>query len=81
MLAGLIDDSTERGSSGFPGLNRIPIIGGLFGTQSSGKRRRETIILITPTVVRDAREARDLTDEYTRRFRAMEPLRRTPSGN
>ena len=81
MLAGLIDDATERGSSGFPGLSRIPIIGGLFGQQSSNKRRRETIILITPTVVRNGQEARDLTDEYSRRFRAMEPLRRTPSGN
>jgi general secretion pathway protein D len=81
MLAGLIDDSAERGSSGLPGLNRLPIIGGLFGQQTSNKRRRETIVLITPTIVRDSREARDLTDEYTRRFRAMEPLRRTPSGN
>jgi len=25
-------------------------------------------------VVHDLREARDLTDEYSRRFRAMEPL-------
>ncbi len=81
MLAGLIDDSVDRGSDGIPGLSRIPIIGGLFGRQSSNKTRRETIILITPTVVRNGQEARDLTDEYSRRFRAMEPLRRTPSGN
>ncbi len=79
MLAGLIDDQVERGSSGIPGLSRIPVIGGLFGTQHSSKIRTETIILITPTIVRDAQEAADLTDEYSRRFRAMEPLQQPPS--
>ncbi|MFT3897024.1 MAG: type II secretion system secretin GspD [Thermomonas sp.] len=79
MLAGLIDDQVERGSSGIPGLSRIPVIGGLFGTQKSNKSRTETIILITPTIVRDAQEAADLTDEYSRRFRAMEPLQQPPS--
>jgi len=79
MLAGLIDDQVERGSSGIPGLSRIPVIGGLFGTQKSNKSRSETIILITPTIVRDAQEAADLTDEYSRRFRAMEPLQQPKS--
>jgi general secretion pathway protein D len=79
MLAGLIDDQVEHGSSGFPGLSRIPVIGGLFGTQKSNKSRTETIILITPTIVRNPQEAADLTDEYSRRFRAMEPLQRPPS--
>jgi general secretion pathway protein D len=79
MLAGLIDDQVEHGSSGLPGLSRIPIIGGLFGTQKSNKSRTETIILITPTIVRNAQEAADLTDEYSRRFRAMEPLQHPPS--
>ena len=79
MLAGLIDDKVDRGSSGLPGLSRIPVIGGLFGTQHSNKRREETIILITPTIVRNGQEATNLTDEYSRRFRAMEPLQQPPS--
>jgi general secretion pathway protein D len=74
LLAGLITDGVTRGSSGFPGLSRIPIIGGLFGAQSSSTERSETIILITPTIVRNPQEAAELTDEYSRRFRAMEPL-------
>ncbi|MGV8941774.1 MAG: type II secretion system secretin GspD [Lysobacter sp.] len=76
MLAGLIRDSVTRGSKGFPGLNRIPVIGGLFGTQTSATRREETIVLLTPTIVRNPQDARDLTDEYGRRFRALEPLHR-----
>lgn len=74
MLAGLIRDEVGRGSSGFPGLSRIPIIGGLFGQQKSSTGRSEVIILLTPVIIRSAEEAADLTDEYSRRFRAMEPL-------
>ncbi|MEH6416314.1 type II secretion system secretin GspD [Pseudomonas sp. CGJS7] len=74
LLAGLIADQTDRGSRGMPGLSRIPVLGGLFGKQNSSTVRRETIILLTPTLVRNPQESRDLTDEYSRRFRAMEPL-------
>ena len=74
MLAGLITDGSERSSSGIPGLSRLPLIGGLFGQQGTSNRREELIVLITPTVVRNPQEARNLTDEYGRRFRALEPL-------
>src|SRR5690606_34915301 len=74
LLAGLINDGVERGVNGLPGLSRIPIIGGLFGTQRSNTSRNETIVLITARIVRNTQEARDLTDEYGRRFRALEPL-------
>ncbi|MDH5832989.1 type II secretion system secretin GspD [Luteimonas kalidii] len=76
MLAGLIRDQVGRGSAGFPGLSRIPVLGGLFGRQTSSTARTEVIILLTPTIIRDVNEARTLTDEYSRRFRAMEPLHR-----
>lgn len=78
LLAGLIDDGVTRGSNGLPGLSRIPIIGGLFGRQSSRTARSETIVLLTPTIIRNPQEARDLTDEYGSRFRALEPLHRKP---
>jgi len=74
ILAGLINDSAERSSSGLPWLSRLPIIGGLFGTQGTRTERSETIVLITARIVPNAREAREFTDEYSRRFRAMEPL-------
>jgi general secretion pathway protein D len=78
MLAGLISDGVERGASGLPGLSRIPVIGALFGSQNSSKTRNEVIVLLTPTIVRNPQEATQLTDEYTRRFRAMEPLQSKP---
>lgn len=75
MLAGLIEDRTTQGSAGVPGLSRLPIIGGLFGTKRQGNRRSEVIVLLTPTIVRNPEEARRLTDEYGNRFRALEPIR------
>ncbi len=74
MLAGLISDGVTNGSSGVPGLSRIPVIGALFGTKTARTDRTETIVLITPTIIRNPQEARDLTDEYGQKFRALEPL-------
>lgn len=74
VLAGLINDGSTRSATGVPGLSRIPVLGGLFGQQGSGKTRDELVVLITPTVVRNPQEARALTDEYGSRFRALDPI-------
>jgi general secretion pathway protein D len=74
MLAGLITEGSTDGSSGIPGLSRLPVVGGLFGTKTRDSNRSEVIILVTPRVIRDPAEARRLTDEYGERFRALEPL-------
>ena len=79
MLAGLIKTEQGKGSSGIPYLSRIPVIGGLFGTQNQTNNRQEVVVLITPTVVRDPAAARRLTDEYGERFRGLDPLRK-PAG-
>jgi general secretion pathway protein D len=78
-IAGLIKTSQGKGRSGLPYLSRIPILGGLFGQQNVSDDRQEVLVLITPTVIRDPAEARRFTDEYSERFRAMEPLHR-PQG-
>ncbi|MBV6865669.1 type II secretion system secretin GspD [Xanthomonas euvesicatoria] len=75
MLAGLIDDSTTNGSNGVPFLSKLPVVGALFGTKSRTNTRREVIVLITPSIVRNPQEARNLTDEYGQKFKAMEPLK------
>ena len=74
LLAGLISDTDSKTGKGLPGLSRIPVVGGLFGQQGKEHSRSEIIILLTATIVRDQDELRTLTDEYSRRFRAMAPL-------
>lgn len=78
VLAGLIKTEQGKGSSGIPYLSRIPVLGGLFGTQNQSNNREEVLVLITPTVIRDPSEARQLTDEYGERFRGLDPLRVPP---
>jgi general secretion pathway protein D len=78
MLAGLISEGADKGSSGVPWLSRVPVLGSLFGTQHAGNTRNEVIVLLTPTIVRNPEESRELTDEYGRRFRAMDPIYRQP---
>ncbi|RBF39972.1 type II secretion system protein GspD, partial [Xanthomonas oryzae pv. oryzae] len=75
MLAGLIDDTTSDGSNGIPFLSKLPVVGALFGSKSRNSARREVIVLITPSIVRNPQEARNLTDEYGQKFKAMEPLK------
>ncbi len=76
MLAGLISQTDTKGSSGFPGLSRVPVVGGLFGRQSQSQNRTEVVLLITPRVVRTPEATRTLTDDYIERFHGLEPLRR-----
>jgi general secretion pathway protein D len=75
-IAGLIKTEQGNGNGGIPYLSRIPVVGALFGQRSVQDNRKEILVLITPTVVRDPTEARRMTDEYGSRFRALEPLRK-----
>jgi general secretion pathway protein D len=71
-LAGLIQETNVTGSSGVPLLSKIPLIGGLFGTQSLTKKRTALVILITPTVVTNSDDARAVTDEIRRKLPSLE---------
>ncbi len=79
VLGGLIKQTESAGSSGAPFLNRIPVLGALFGRQSTQAMREELIVLITPRVIRNADEARQITDEYQRRFRGLKPMAAPPA--
>jgi general secretion pathway protein D len=75
-IAGLIKTEQGNGNGGIPYLSRIPVVGALFGTRTVTDNRKEILVLVTPTVVRDPSEARRMTDEYGSRFRGLEPLRK-----
>ena len=79
-LGGLIEDSNEEAVSGLPLLSEIPILGNLFKSSSNSVERTELLILITPRVVRDRREALDVTDELRRRLTGIVPLERKVTG-
>ena len=62
-LAGLIRDNAARGNQGIPFLKDIPLLGLLAGSQDNARTRTELLVLITPHVVQDQREARALTED------------------
>ena len=62
-LAGLIRDNLSGGNAGIPWLKDIPILGIFAGQQNNSRQRTELLILITPHVVHDQRDARALTDD------------------
>jgi general secretion pathway protein D len=62
-LAGLITDQDSRGNSGLPWLKDVPILGLISGSQSNVRTRTELLVLLTPHVLHDQRDARSLTED------------------
>ncbi len=75
LLGGLISEDDQDSDDGVPGLSRIPVLGKLFGSTSRSHQRTELIVLITPEVVSNSDEAREITEEYKRQFQNLDPLR------
>jgi len=62
-MAGLIRDNVSNSNAGIPFLKDIPILGTLVSTQLNSRMRTELLVLITPHVVHDQRDARALTED------------------
>jgi len=73
-LAGLISKNTSFGTSGVPLLSKIPVIGGLFGTQSYTNNRTELVLLITPVVITNDDDARAVTNELRKKLPLLQTL-------
>ncbi|MEO7066144.1 MAG: type II secretion system secretin GspD [Rhodanobacter sp.] len=79
LLGGLIEQAEGNTDTGIPGLNRIPVLGRLFGSTNRSRNRTELIVLITPRVIRGGEDAKRITDEYQSQFESLAPLRKTPT--
>ncbi|KRA33453.1 type II secretion system protein GspD [Rhodanobacter sp. Root627] len=75
LLGGLIRQDEGNTDTGIPGLNRIPLVGRLFGSTDRHRNRSELIVLITPRVIGSSEDARRITDEYQAKFESLAPLR------
>jgi len=64
VIGGLIEESKEKITKGVPFLSRIPVLGGLFGTQEYDKKRTELIILMTPHIVSNEIQSKTVTEEF-----------------
>ena len=73
-LGGLIRDNQNDMRSGIPILSEIPILGALFRTTTRSTARTELLVLLSPRVVRNPKEVRDVTEELRARMRALQPI-------
>jgi general secretion pathway protein D len=74
FLGGLISEQTSLGRSGVPYLNRVPLVGPLFGARSKANLRSETLVMITPTVVETAVDLQQVSEEMQNEFSRIPPL-------
>jgi general secretion pathway protein D len=79
VLGGLIEETTTDSRSGVPFLQRIPGLGALFRSTTDDVSRSETLVLITPTVVESTARLEQISEEFGRRFRGLDPLRSNES--
>ena len=63
-----------KAPTGLPLLSSIPVLRNLFGNTKNTNNRTELIVLITPRVITNADEARQVTQEYARQFQSLQPL-------
>lgn len=67
-LGGLIQDNSNKTRAKVPGAGDVPLLGALFRDTDDRRERVELLILITPRVIRDGVEARQVTDEFRKRL-------------
>lgn len=71
VIGGLIQDRKESSTSGVPFLSKIPILGGLFGYQTWGLKKTETVLLMTPHVITDLEQSNAVTREFNEKVGAI----------
>ncbi len=72
IMGGLISDARQNASEGLPLLSRIPILGGLFGSQQLKNSRTELVLFITPRVVENEVDIRGAIDDLRRKMENMD---------
>lgn len=79
VLGGLIRENATTGKSGIPWLVDIPVVGNLFGSTDNSDRRTELLVIITPRVLFNEADLREVSREMRERMRHFELIDVTKS--
>lgn len=79
VLGGLIDEDVQESVSKVPILGDIPFLGHLFKSTTTSKRKRNLMVFIRPTIVRDGVTMNDISQKKYQYIRA-EQLKRQSQG-
>ena len=79
VLGGLIDDDVQESVTKVPLLGDIPVLGHLFRSTTSSKRKRNLMVFIRPTIIRDGITMNKISQRKYNFIRA-EQLKREEDG-
>jgi len=71
-LGGLIRENAKSSSQGLPWLHSIPVVGALFGRDVESTDRTELLVIITPRVMYNEEQLREVSREMRSRVRNLE---------
>ena len=74
VLGGLIDDDVQESEKKVPVLGNIPLVGRLFKSTSTSRTKRNLIVFLRPTIVRDTDEIRSISNRKYNYFEALQNL-------
>lgn len=72
VLGGLIDEDVQESVSKVPLLGDIPILGHLFKTTTTSKRKRNLMVFLRPTIVRDGMTMNEISHRKYQYIRAQQ---------
>nr|WP_152647396.1 type II secretion system secretin GspD [Thalassomonas viridans] len=72
VLGGLIDDDVQESKQKVPLLGDIPILGHLFKSTSNTVRKRNLMVFLRPTIIRDGKTMSEISKERYNFIRAGE---------
>lgn len=72
ILGGLIDEDVQESQQKVPVLGDIPILGNLFKSTSNTKRKRNLMVFLRPTIMRDGAVMNEITRKKYNYIRADE---------
>tara|TARA_B100000700_G_scaffold229379_1_gene253574 strand:+ start:5492 stop:7318 length:1827 start_codon:yes stop_codon:yes gene_type:complete len=75
VLGGLISEDIQESVNKVPLLGDIPLLGRLFRSSAKSVQRRNLMIFLRPTILRDALTTKDLSEEKFNLIKAKQILR------
>jgi type II secretory pathway component GspD/PulD (secretin) len=69
IIGGLMREDTSKTNTGIPLLSKIPILGYLFGSTTKAADKIELVILLTPHVIKNIKDAGSVTSDYMNKFK------------
>ena len=72
-IGGLMSQEQNTNRYGLPGISGLPGVGALFGQKSVSNKKRELVILMRSTVIRDENSWRNASSEAQERVQGRDP--------